>query len=257
MFFPAQSTVVARRSGSAGQIFSMRFLVAFHLFLVLTLPSFAQESFAALERHALSASAKDEKTLDSLAKYLRQGRTRTFYDKRVKFWTRNWSGDEATAREIYIWVGRRIRYLDNDRRQLEPSDKAAQMVLDTRFGVCHDYAVLYNALASKAGLDAEYIWGTVRVRPSPEIHAWNAVCIAGEWRMIDSCWGGNMNPPKIDYKWFLLEPEKFTESHLPWESEFRNYPCCSYLQQMSKKKLLAIRHKMGTKSPDYEDVWEW
>ena len=45
----------------------------------------AKDTYGSLERHALAATAKDEKSLDSLAKYLDQGRTRTFYDKRVKF----------------------------------------------------------------------------------------------------------------------------------------------------------------------------
>lgn len=233
-------------------------LILLCLLVVVGSAAYSDDYYAALERHALAASPKNEKSLDTLANYLRQGRRRTIYDQRVHFWTRNWAGDEATAREIFVWVARRIRYVDDNRKQLEPSDRAAQMVLDRRVGVCHDYAVLYNALARKAELDAEYIWGMVRTgKESPESHAWNAVSIAGEWRMVDACWGGVENPPKINYKWFLLDPERFTETHLPCEDEFFYHPCCKYLHEMSTKKLLAIRHKMGTRTPRYYERAEW
>ena len=59
-----------------------------------------------LERHALAATPKDEKTLESLARYLSQGRPQAIFDKRVNFWTTNSAGDEATAREIFVWVAR-------------------------------------------------------------------------------------------------------------------------------------------------------
>ena len=213
--------------------------------------AYADDSYAALARHALAASAKDEKTLDSLAKYLKQGRPRSIYDKRVKFWTRNWAGDYATALEIYVWIANRIRYVDDNRSQYETSDAEAQFVQTIRYGVCHDYAVLYHALATKAGLEAEYVTGMARTdwSDSPDYHAWNAVCIGGEWRMVDSCWGRNPDNGKVDYKWFMLSPERFTETHSPWESEFSRQPCCEYLRRMDPKKLRAIRHKMGTGNP--------
>lgn len=221
--------------------------------------AYAQDTYASLARHALAATAKDEKTLDSLAKYLDQGRTRTFYDKRVKFWTRNWAGDYATALEIYVWIASRIQYVDDNRPQYAASDAEAQFVQSIRYGVCHDYAVLYHILAKKAGLDAEYITGMARTDWSGVLgyHAWNAVCIGGEWRMIDSCWGRNPDNGKVDYKWFLLNPERFTETHLPLET---NQPCCAYLSRMDPKKLRAIRHKMGIDSaenlPTYKP-WSW
>ncbi len=207
----------------------------------------AEESYASLQRHALAATAKDEKSLDSLAKYLDRGRPRTFYDKRVKFRTRNWAGDYASALEIYAWIASRIHYVDSDGEQYEPSDPEAQWVLTTRAGVCHDYAVLYHALAKKAGLDVGYVYGTARTDSAdvPGPHAWNAVCIGGEWRMVDSCWARDDVTGKVDYKWFLLSPERFTETHLPREDEFGHQPCCAYLQNMDRKKLQQIRQKMG------------
>ncbi len=44
-------------------------------------------------------------------------------------------------------------------------------MLSTRFGVCHDYAVLYNALAKKAGLDVVYVTGMARI---VRRHSWAA-----------------------------------------------------------------------------------
>ncbi len=206
-----------------------------------------------LERHALAATPKDEKTLESLARYLSQGRPQAIFDKRVNFWTTNSAGDEATAREIFVWVASRISYLDLDWPQRRPSDLAARIVLDSRVGVCHDYAVLYNALARKAGLRAEYVCGHVGVGRR---HAWNSVLIGANWRMLDACWGRSPIPNKIDYQWFLVDPERFTESHLPLESTFRYRPCGEYLRTMSKRKLAAIRKKMSTSAPNDDEQVE-
>lgn len=236
----------------------MRIILTVIMLLFAFSGAYSEDRSKILERHALAATPKDEKTLESLARYLSQGRPHTIFDKRVNFWTTNSAGDEATAREIFVWVASRISYLDLAWPQRSPSDLAARIVLDSRVGVCHDYAVLYSTLACKAGLRAEYVCGTARVgREAPDRHAWNAVLIGGKWRMVDACWGRTPIPNKIDYQWLLVDPESFTESHLPLESIFRDRPCGEYLRTMNKKKLAQIRKKMGTPAPnDDEQVVE-
>jgi hypothetical protein len=78
--------------------------------------------------------------------------------------------------------------------------------------------------------------------------------------MVDSCWAREDDGRRTDYKWFLLSPERFTESHLPWEDEFNDQPCCAFLRRMDRKKLVAIRHRMGIPTVEYRPAyqpWSW
>lgn len=114
--------------------------------------------FRLIDAHALAAPKVVESQVSSLAKYLSCGRPKHIWDPRTKFWTRNYGGDEATAREIFCWVTDRIAY-DYRSITLKSTSNEANAILKRRFAVCHDYAVLYTAIAKEAGLTSIYIGG--------------------------------------------------------------------------------------------------
>jgi len=210
--------------------------------------AFAQPGgLTVVERHALAATAKEEATVKSLALYLKQKRPATIWDPRVKFWTYNAEGDEATAREIFCWVAHRITY-DYRSLYLKHSLRQPEHILKRRYGVCEDYAVLFQALAEEAGLKCVYVWGNVE--RTDDAHAWNAVCIGGAWRMIDACWAapnGTWPVSRANYepKWFTMAPEEFLESHLPDEMQFMRDDFTSFMKHMDPRRLQRIRRRMG------------
>ncbi|KAG7271011.1 hypothetical protein CRUP_038462 [Coryphaenoides rupestris] len=61
----------------------------------------------------------------------------------------------------------------------------------------------------------------------PPNHMWNAVLLAGQWFLMDACWGaGNLDEHKSFIKkfndfYFLTDPEDFVESHFPDEQRWQ------------------------------------
>lgn len=114
--------------------------------------------YSAVDRYALAATAEDERSVDSLAKYLSGGRPSSVWDERVHFWVKNAAGDELKARAIYRWIADRISYeitipterysrheycAPDGRYWSHYQDPA--YILKTRKAFCSTYAVLYLA----------------------------------------------------------------------------------------------------------------
>ncbi|KAL8756633.1 MAG: hypothetical protein Q9184_004439 [Pyrenodesmia sp. 2 TL-2023] len=106
------------------------------------------------------------------------------------------------ARAIFTWLHHNIAYdiVSYCNNSVKPSTPAG--TLSTGLAVCEGYAGLFTALASKAGLESLVVSGHGKgagfspLQPGEPIpaeystHAWNAVKIdAGEWKLIDPCWG--------------------------------------------------------------------
>jgi transglutaminase/protease-like cytokinesis protein 3 len=234
----------------------------FLLILSLTATAIAKpRDFSAVDRHALAATAKDEASIESLATYLKQNRPRAVWNPKVHFQTRNYLGDEDTAREIYRWIAEKITYDYKSLGLKTRKRHEASEILKRRFGVCHDYAILYEALAKAAGLEVEYVYGNVFVDGKPAEHAWNAVCIGGEWRMIDSCWAAkNGTWPQFQQefssKWFSMSPEQFVESHFPDEWQYGRKPFTHFMKNMDQNRLSQVRRRMGVKPVPRDPVWD-
>jgi len=187
-------------------------LVCLMLCAVVAAPAAAArggDEFAAIDAHALAASASDARSASSLAAYL----TRPARDDREK------------ARAIFRWIAHYISY---DRALLgKPADP--ESVLKQRRAVCTGYAVLFKALAEASGLEAEIVEGhskdagyqVGRTAGTTPNHAWNAVKIDGQWRLLDCCWGagrfdgsGRFVRRFTDH-YFLTPPERFAADHFP------------------------------------------
>ncbi len=198
------------------------------LLLALTLTALA-DNYAAIDRHAVDTPKEMEKDVPTLARYLCQ----------------NAKTDEQKARALFRWVADRIKYSYESWGSYDPS-----VILDTRRGVCHDYAFLYCSLAEAAGLTCAYIDGHSRDvdrGPFQGLHAWNAVRIGSQWRDLDACWGAGWYDVESaeftkDFKeeWFFTPPEEFNKRHM------REKPYESYLKhwQAWKQNRLAERRTL-------------
>lgn len=156
----------------------------------LLAPAFA-DPYAAVDRHALAATARDERDIPSLAAYLKRGTER------------------ETARAVYRWCAERIDYDDRFTR----NGRDAPAVLHDRKAVCLGYSTLYAALAKEAGLKAVVVhgWGETWGHGGGR-HAWNAVEVNGRWLLADVTWSTD----RLSENCFLQPPETFVFTHFPF-----------------------------------------
>jgi transglutaminase/protease-like cytokinesis protein 3 len=87
------------------------------------------------------------------------------------------------------------------------------------------------------GLEVDYFEGYVRHQETQGYHAWNAVKIGNEWRMVDAAWG---SVPSEREQWFLVSQDEFLKSHVP-DSNFLDSNCyrCRGLTPSKLNKLRA------------------
>lgn len=177
-------------------------------------PLAARDKF---DSHALQAPPEVEKTLDSLAKYLVEP-AKTDRDK---------------ARLIFRWIADRIAYdTESFFAGKNPAD-TPETVLARRKALCGGYAVLFEALGKRGGLETQKILGHAKgigFTPGTDVkkypHAWNAVKIDGKWQVLDNTWGaGDLKGKEFrkQYKdyYFLPLPARLIHSHLPEDAKWQ------------------------------------
>ncbi len=164
-----------------------------------------------IDSHALSTPHSVENDLDSLANYL----------------TYPFQTDRAKARSIFRWIASNIEYdwASYQSGSYIRNSMEAKDVLKSKSAVCEGYANLFKDLANRAGLESEKIIGYGKgfgYNPERALgdinHAWNAVKIGGEWKLVDVTWarGGDSasnGEEKFNDFYFLTPPEHFINDH--------------------------------------------
>ena len=156
--------------------------------------------------------------------------------------------EDERARAAFTYIAQNIKYdlvaygkpsqpvafsyttaQERDLKLKKMRDELATKTLRSKKGVCEGYATLYKVLCENMGLEAEIIPGTSKSHPAhigkapgASDHAWNAVKIAGEWKLVDATWGAGIvtgeRPTfnfKFNDKYFFTEPDKFFLNHYP------------------------------------------
>jgi hypothetical protein len=154
--------------------------------------------------------------------------------------------DRGRAYAIYYWLSQNIAYdtqgfFSGDFGSLTP-----ESVLQRREAVCSGYSRLFQALATRMGLDSREISGDSKgygwaTNGTLGAHAWNTVRIDGQWRLIDATWGAghldgqNRFVPDTDEFYFLTPPEQFIYTHLPKDPAWQLLPT-----RISRADFLAL-----------------
>jgi transglutaminase/protease-like cytokinesis protein 3 len=141
------------------------------------------------------------------------------------------------ARVIFVYLHHHISYDFSGFLGDTPMGKQdALSVLRSGKSVCQGYAELFLALATQSGLEAALVSGDGKgygytpgnhIPWPPTGHAWNAVRFdAGEWWLIDACWGaGHVNKEtgytrEFNEAHFISTPEEFGRRHFPKDSKW-------------------------------------
>jgi hypothetical protein len=137
---------------------------------------------------------------------------------------------QLKAERIYKWITANINY---DVFMLRAPKSAGRdcspaTVLQRRQSVCQGYATLFDAMAKRAGLQSEVVVGLARSQDGgkSESHAWNAVMLDGEWKLIDPTWGAGYVNGEDFYRspteyYFCADPKEFLTSHFPDDSKWQ------------------------------------
>lgn len=197
--------------------------------------------------------------------------------------------DDEKARAIFTWIALNVeydigKYGVNERpvafsyrteaekleKQKQFKEDLAKRTLKTKKGVCQGYCALFIAIAERTGLEAVIIPGTSKSHiahigdgPGAKDHAWNAVKINGEWKLLDPTWGAGTvtgKPLRFEYNfndsYFFTSPDVFFLNHFPddkkWlltnktENDFAGLPLYFGNYHKGKYELLSPQQGMVT-----------
>ncbi|MFV8377260.1 transglutaminase domain-containing protein [Flavobacterium sp. LB3R33] len=192
------------------------------LFFFISVMSFGQVNtgYSLVDAKMAVIPASSTTSTDAIAKYINSNfKTETDRIRAVFYWT---------ASNISYDVANMFTVNFNETEQ----EKIAK-TLRTRKGVCIHYAVVFNELSQKTGIQSYIIDGYTKQngKVGDLAHAWTAAKIDKKWYLFDPTWGsGYVNngrfSKKINNYYFKAEPAKIIASHISFDYlwQFSNYP---------------------------------
>jgi hypothetical protein len=187
----------------------------------MPLPAQAPTTSPWAEADRRGAEAPDDaaRSVGSLAHYLTEGLPT----------------EEMRVRAIFRWMTAHIRYDLQGLRSADYGDLSPEAVLERRSAVCEGYSGLFESLVRAAGFEVVMVSGFAKgvgysagaPLTTSLHHAWNAVKVRGEWKLLDCTWGaGALNErgeyvPAFDPFYFFTPPEQFIYSHFPNDSRWQ------------------------------------
>ena len=102
----------------------------------------------------------------------------------VKSIITNSMNQEQKVRAMHDYIVKPVRYEISDNREIY----TAKGALVNKVAVCQGYALAFKALCDEAGIQCEMVYGTGNSGGQSISHAWNVVCVDGQWYQIDVTW---------------------------------------------------------------------
>ena len=182
-------------------------------------PALSRERLAAVDAHADATPDSVAQSVAALAAYLATAG----------------SDDLTRARALFRWIAGNIEYDAVGFRTGDHGDQSAEAVLRSRSSVCEGYARLAEALGAAMGLEVQRVSGwskgygytTGQRFDGPTNHAWNAVRIDGQWRLMDPTWGAGYLDQQTRFvrrfqeHYFLTSPDAFIFDHFPQDPRWQ------------------------------------
>lgn len=193
------------------------------LLLVLCLSAEAQKPFniyAATDKKALEIPAAKTRNTADIAAYVNA----------------NFSTETDKVRAIFIWVASNIAYDVDNMYAININESREDKIakaLNTRKGICENYAAVFNDICRKCGLESEIVVGYTRQQGMLTMmrHGWCAVMIDGTWKLFDPTWGAGVIDddhfvPHINNEYFMIAPSALIKTHMPFDPmwQLSEYP---------------------------------
>lgn len=107
----------------------------------------------------------------------------------------------------YKWVSDNVNY------DFTLVNSSAYSGITDKGTVCRGYALLFNIVAEKLGLNCRYVEGSIN-QSIDNNHAWNIIEINEKWYCVDTTWGDNVNYNK----YFLKSKDTFALAEYQYHS---------------------------------------
>jgi hypothetical protein len=176
--------------------------------------------------------------------------------------------DSLRLRAAFIWITKNIEY---DIKAFQNDDnRAAQLhyVLRKKRAICSGYANLLKYFCDTYKIENELITGRARALRSDihitnmrfqSNHAWNAVKINNQWRLIDPTWAAGVitdederdEVVKLKYQasleefYYFTPPERFSLNHYPSDLRFSFVPKTGTYKEFAQAPLLTTEYLKG------------
>ena len=153
-----------------------------------------------------------------------------------EFISTNFKSDEEKIRAIFYFTATKINYDVENMFTLnsnKSSDEILKATLETRKGVCLNYAIVFNEISNKIGIKSVIINGYTKQRGKidPIAHAWCGAFVDNKWFIYDPTWGAGYMAnkkfiKKLNEQYYKSDPSKIIVTHMPFDYlwQFLNYP---------------------------------
>ena len=192
------------------------------LFFVISFLSFGQVNtgYSLVDAKMAVIPASSTTSTDAIAKYINS----------------NFKTETDKIRAVFYWTASNISYDVANMFAVNFNETVQEQIartLKTKKGVCIHYAVVFNELSQKTGIQSYIIDGYTKQngKVGDLAHAWTAAKIDKKWYLFDPTWGsGYVNngrfSKKINNYYFKADPTKIIASHIPFDYlwQFSNYP---------------------------------
>ncbi|WP_162845435.1 transglutaminase domain-containing protein [Labilibaculum antarcticum] len=157
------------------------------------------------------------------------------------------SSDEGRVKAAFAWITKNISF-DTENMYSFNMDSIVERTLSTRKGVCLNYAIVFNDIVNRMGIESHIVEGYTKenriVSRAP--HAWCVVSIDSSWFVYDPTWGaGEVNEgtfkKKLNYDYFHMTAEKAIKTHMPFDPiwQLLDYPITNkeFIKGLKKRKI--------------------
>ncbi len=185
---------------------------------------------------------------------------------KIVYYIRNtFDVDSLRLRASFIWITENISYDIEGFKKEDPRASMLNYVIKNKKAVCGGYAELLMFFCDAFNIESEIVYGTARAgKRDIDIsrynlrnnHAWNAIKINNNWRLIDPTWAAgsvddiDADEPKFykDYKelYYFTPPEKMIFNHFPTQFKHQ-YLARAILKEKFKKWPLFTSAFLGEK----------
>lgn len=213
----------------------MKYTLFVSLFLISVL-SFGQAGagYALIDKKMMAIPNHFTYSTDSIAKYINN----------------NFKTENDKIRAVFYWTASNISYDVKNMFTVnfeETDQDRITKSLKSKKGICINYALIFNEISNKIGIQSYVISGYTRQngKVGDDLsHAWCAAKIDNKWYLFDPTWGsGFVNKgtytKKINNYYFKTEPNKIITSHIPFDYlwQFLNYPITNNEFYLSKTQI--------------------
>jgi len=155
----------------------------------------------------------------------------------IKEMSRVFTKDDEKVRAVYYWITENIGYDCTGYHNGLLISREIDDILRSRKAVCSGYAALMQFGCDAMNIECKTISGAARVHEQdiffhPDSlksnHAWNAVKLNGEWKLIDATWASGYSDKDVTKfikerkdAYFFMQPARFIYTHLPDDSAWQ------------------------------------